>query len=413
MNIWLVTIGEPLPSQSGIKKLRTALLADRHIGRNHQVVLFVSAFDHLKKKWIFTDDATVKISECYYLQVLKGKGYKKNVSLSRFIDHRIIAKKFRQRAPLQAKPDMIVVSMPPHDLAYEVVKYATKNQIPVLVDIRDPWPDVFLQSFPRAMAKLIRFVLFNEFNYVKNALKLADGLVATSSTLLDWGLNYAGRKVSEKDHVFYLGQNKSLDVSDADMSVLLKEKSEILKDQFIVFFFGTFAHYHSPMVLIDSAKKLIDNTQIHFMIAGDGELMPELKKQSENLQNVTLTGWLDQNEMNFWLRKSKVGACPTPKRVDILPNKAGTYLSAGLPIVSSFQGDLKTIIEKEQIGFYYSPNNADALSENILKLFNDKILYQRMSENAKKVFSDLFDAEQVYNEYVNHIESVFNNYKSK
>ena len=141
--------------------------------------------------------------------------------------------------------------------------------------------------------------------------------------------------------------------------------------------------------------------------------MSEAKKQAQNLCNVTLTGWLNQNETTFWLNKSKAGACPTPKIVDILPNKTGTYLSAGLPVISSFQGDLKAMIEKEEIGYYYPPNDANALAECILKLYNDKAFYQRLVENAKGVFTKLFDADTVYHNYASHIESVFDNYKRK
>lgn len=411
MNIWLVTIGEPLPTEVESKKLRTALLADKLVEKGHSVVFFMSAFGHLKKKWIYENDTEVKISDKYHLKVLKGSGYKKNISLKRFADHRMIAKKFRNLAPTLAKPDIIVASMPPHDLAYEVVMYAKRNHIPVLVDIRDPWPDVFLQAFPEFVRKFLKLILHKEFYFISQAMKSADGLIATTSTLLDWGMNYAGRKISDRDKVIYLGQKKNSNPEIADVEKKWREESEKIKNKFIVFFFGTFAHYHSPLILIEAAKKLSENKNIHFVIAGDGEIMPEIKKQSENLLNVTLTGWLNQNDLEFWLSKSKAGACTTPQHVDIVPNKTGTYLSANLPLVSSFQGDLKTMIEQDQIGFYYAPGDAESLAQNILKLYDDKVLYERMSANAKKIFAEKFDAEKVYEQYVRHIEVSSKNFK--
>ena len=140
MNIWLVTIGEPLPSYKESKKLRTGMLAERLVARGHSVLLFASAFDHFKKQWLYDKDTRIVQGKNYQLQVLKGTGYKKNISLKRFRDHRIIARKFSELAPHLPKPDIIISSLPPHDLAYHVARFARQNKIPVLVDIRDPWP---------------------------------------------------------------------------------------------------------------------------------------------------------------------------------------------------------------------------------------------------------------------------------
>lgn len=406
MNIWLVTIGEPLPDATESKKLRTALLADELVQRGHHVSFFVSAFDHLRKQWLYQEDSTLRIRDNYNLQILKGSGYQKNISLKRFIDHRIIKRKFRKLAGTLPKPDIIFSSMPPHDLAYETVIFAKNNNIPVFVDIRDPWPDLFLQSFPAGLKKMIKCILRKEFFMVKNAMKYADGLFATTSTLLDWGLQYAQREKSEKDKVFYLGHKRKNDFAVSAPGMKHIKTAKELEGKFIVFFVGTIAHYHNPLILVPAAERLKEYKDIHFAIAGDGELLNELKKQSENLPNISLLGWLNSNEIEFWLKQSKAGVCTTPKTVDILPNKTGTYLSAKLPLISAFQGDLKKMIEKYQIGFYYTPNDVIEFSNCILKLYNDKGLYETMSENAGKVFDNFFNADKIYKEYADHIERI-------
>jgi glycosyltransferase involved in cell wall biosynthesis len=404
MNVWLVTIGEPLPNAEGVKKNRTSLLAEKLLNRGHSVVLVASAFDHFIKKWIYNDDTKINISNKYSVHAIKGTGYNKNISINRLRDHRIIARKFPKIALSMSLPDIIVASMPSHDLAYQAVMFAKQNNIPVIVDIRDPWPDIFLQSFPLFFSKIAKVILYRDFFYVKKAMQYADALFATTSTMLDWGLKYAERTRTIKDKVFFLGQKKVSSHSGANT----EESNEIKKfaGKFIIFFIGTVSHYHNPLILVDVAKKLDDCKDLHFVIAGDGILFNELKKQSQNLPNVTITGWLNDAQIVSWLRISKVGVCSTPKMIDLLPNKAGTYLSAGLPIISAFQGDLKSLIEKEQIGFYYSPRNANELADGIVKLYKDEVLYKRMSENAHNVFNNLFDADKVYNEYAEHIETV-------
>ena len=209
MNIWLVQTGEPLPLEDNIKKMRTAVLADELIKRGHSILWWTSAFDHFKKDWIFDKDTEVEIKEGLKIFALKGWGYKRNVSFSRIIDHRIVTRKFRRIIPKITKPDIILTSMPPHDLAYEAVKFAKSNKIPILVDIRDPWPDIFLNHTPAILRIFAKMLLYNDFKMIKKTMQLADGLIAVTDTFLEWGLKYAERDKILNDNVFYLGGKKT------------------------------------------------------------------------------------------------------------------------------------------------------------------------------------------------------------
>ena len=409
LSVWLLQTGEMLPLAENVKKMRTAILADKLVERGHNVLWWVSAFDHFKKDWVFKEDTEVTVREGLKIKALKGIGYRKNVSLSRFVDHRIIAWKFRRQASAMPKPDVIVTSMPPHDLAYQTIMFAKKHDIPVLVDIRDPWPDIFFKSIPKAFQSFVRKLLFFDFQMIKKTMQMADGLIAVTNTFLEWGLKYAGRMKLPADKLLPLGYKRHKTI-DNSKSVKFSHLIEEIKDKFIIFFVGTMSRkYHNPSILLEVAGRVKDEN-IHFIIAGTGELFEELKSTSKNLNNVTLTGWLDQDGIELWLKHAKVGVCPVARNVSLPTNKIYAYLSAGLPVISAFQGDLKEIIEKYQIGYYYPLNDVDALVDCIKRLYEDKELYAKMSANAKKVFDEMFDADKIYKEYAEHIERVAKQY---
>ena len=410
MNIWLIQIAEPLPITTGVCKMSTALLADRLIERGHSVLWWTSAFGHLEKKWIFRTDTDLNVKNSFKIKALKGVGYKKNISMSRFVDHRIIARKFRRLAPKMPKPDIIITSMPPHNLAFEVVMFAKDNNIPVLVDIRDEWPDLFLNHVPRKLQRLAKIALFREFSIIKKTMQNADGLIAMMNPLLEWGLDYAKRGKTWRDRVFYLGHKRSIARTNESDKIL--KLIDNLNQKFAVVFIGTFGHNNNPSILIDCARELIDKN-IYFVLAGDGGLFSEIKRKSSNLPNVALPGWLKQSEINTLLEYSDVGVCPTTQIRNSFPNKAFVYLSAGLPILSAWQGDLKKIIEEYQIGFYYPPNDVDALVGCIQKLYDAPTLHKKMSENAIRVFTEMFDADKIYEEYSKHIENIAKNIHRK
>jgi len=409
MNIWLIRTGEFLPLKENVKKMRTAILAEKLIERGHSVLWWASAFDHFKKKWVFKRDTDLKIKKGLRIIALKGLGYKGNISFSRFIDHRIIASKFRKLARKIQRPDIVIASTPPYDLAFQAVRFGRDSNIPVLVDIRDEWPDLFLSVVPEAHRKFFRILLAGEFRLIKKAMRLADGLIAIMESLLHWGLRYAGRSVSLKDKLFYLGSKRTICNNERGKNLNFLDS---IRNRFIIVFIGTFGQNNNPSILIDCAEKLIDYN-ICFVLAGDGELFNEIQARSSALPNIILPGWLNQAEMDILLKHSHVGICPAPYIRSAFPNKVFSYLSANLPVILSFHGELKEIIEKYRIGFYSPPSDVDGLVSCIKKLYNERVLYKTMSENACRIFNEKFDADKIYEEYAGHIERIAHNYKQE
>ncbi len=411
MNIWLIQIGEALPVKAGIRKLRTAYLADKLTERGHGVLWWASAFDHFEKRWLYDNDKEVTLDQKFRIKALKGIAYKKNISLSRYIDHRIIARKFKRSMPFVRKPEIIVASLPSYDMAYYATVFAQENGIPSLVDIRDQWPDIFLEQVPDFLRSLVRTALWKDFKMTKRALRSATGIISMSTNILQWGLHYAEREPRWQDRVFYLGYHR--DSTSEQQTGRIATILEDLEGKFVVTFIGTFAEYHNPSILIECASILKSTNRIHFVLAGDGQLMPKLKELSAHLPNLTLTGWLNQVEIDALLTQSNIGVCTTNQTAYLFPNKAFAYFSAGLPVVSAFQGDLKEIIRKYRIGFYYPPNDVDSLVNCIKRLYQDPELHRRISKNAQKAFDEMFDADKVYDEYSRHIEAVANRYEGK
>lgn len=411
MLIWILQIGEALPIDRGARMLRTSLLADQLALREHKVIWWASTFNHFQKNWYYNKDTELKINDYLTIKALKGVGYSKNVSLSRIIDHRIIARKFRKMAPAMQQPDIIISSMPSYDLAFESVIYAEKRDIPVVVDIRDQWPDIFLDAVPERIKWLARILMASEFSMLKKLLTKADGLISMTSDILDWGLQKASRKKTRRDKVFYLGYKRDI-LSTLSEDNRIHELIRKMEGKFIVSFIGTFGIYHNPQIMIECAENIKDS-EILFVVAGDGELAIHLKSKATHLENVIFPGWLNQAEVTALLRHSHVGVCPTGEHANkgFFPNKAFTYFSEGLPVLTSFKGDLEGFIKEYKIGLHY--DDLDGLTAAISQLKSNYELYKSMRRNVFKVFKEKFDAKLIYASYADYIESLAKGHKKK
>jgi len=190
----LVTIGEPLPLTASVQPMRVAMLAETLVSRGHTVTWWSSTFDHFTKTQLFPADADIDLGARYRLRVLRGLSYRRNVSLRRYIDHARIARKFRRRSRCEEPPNVIVASMPDYHLAFEAAQYAREAGVPFIVDVRDQWPDTYLDLIPERLRGAARLVLCRDFDKLRSLLHSADSVVAIVDQLLEWALEYAQRE---------------------------------------------------------------------------------------------------------------------------------------------------------------------------------------------------------------------------
>lgn len=400
LDVWLIQTGEPLPLNQGVRKMRTALLADKLINRGHSIFWWASAFEHQRKVWISRRDKEFRINSRYTIRVIRGIGYKKNYSLLRYLDHIVVAQKFRNQCWKIKTPDIIVASTPCHHLAYESVVFANKANIPIIVDIRDPWPDIFLSPLKKMkLEKVGRLALSYDFYKLSKMLRRADVLTSTSEGFLDWGLHKAKRSRNGLDKAFYTAYQHNHQRPNFEF--------QHVKNKKIFIYIGTFGKSYELDLIVDVAQRFQRSNykDIAFVIAGTGEQYGKIKLRASKLNNVTLTGWLEKEDILKVLHTAWAGIVPCNMAENTLPNKIFEYLSAGLPVISSLEGEIEQLIEKQQLGCNYSSGDAEGLYNAIQHLASNPLQRDRMSSNALQFYDNYGDADKVYSQYAEYIET--------
>lgn len=404
MNIWLIQTGEDIPYGNDIRKLRTAVLAEELVRRGHEVTWWASSFSHLKKQRFHGEQQSLHLESGVRVELLHGPGYAANVSLARVIDHRVVARQFKRRAASLPSPDCIVSALPPYDLAYQAARFARKRAVPLIVDARDYWPDIFLDVALPVSRPLLRAVLWPEFRMTRRAFRQADAITAMSEDVLAWALGYCDRDRNPLDRVFHLGFRRAPEGREP-----APDWMAALGERFVVAFIGTFSHFHSPLVLARAAQQLHaeGRDDIAIVIAGaGGDSEAEVRSAAAELPNVIMPGWLDQTGIDALLGRAAVGVCPTAADARFFPNKTFLYFSRGLPVLSAFQGELKSVLEEDGLGYYFDRDDAAALSRRIRQLSDDADAYANMRERVRKAFAERYDEQVVYSDFATHIEEV-------
>jgi glycosyltransferase involved in cell wall biosynthesis len=407
MNLWLLQTGEPLPLDPGVRKMRTGMLAEILLDRGHKVRWWASAFEHQRKFMQFDHDQEIVAEKGLIFHVLKGCGYKTNVSFSRYFDHRLIARKFRVHSKTLERPDGIIASLPCHHLAYEAVRYAGDKNVPILIDVRDLWPDTFIDFFPGDIGKVIgKIILSQDFLRVKDVLSKCDGISAMSHSVLDWALNKAGRTMTSMDNVFYMGYKKPESNHRRSLAWLKGKES-----QKIAVYIGTFGNSYELPLILKAARILQEkcNHAICFILAGTGDQEYTLRKEADDLSNVILPGWINCDEIRELLDRAWVGLVPCRSVSGALPNKVFEYLSAGLPVISSLEGEMAESIKKFNLGYNYRAGDLHTFIDIIEKLIEHPEQREKMSQQAASYFNEKGNAEKIYTKFAEHIEQLVMN----
>jgi glycosyltransferase involved in cell wall biosynthesis len=388
---------------------RTGLLAEILASRRHDVLWWTSTVDHFRKRYVVDSDARVVGTNDIQIQFLHGRLYRRNVSFARLSNHAEVGRRFGELGRAEAKPDVILCSFPTIELSKEAVALGLRLNVPVILDVRDLWPDIFMNVLPRWLRPAAKLVLRRSFRETAWAFENCTAVIGVSDKYVDWGLAKGRRGKTARDVVFPLGYRLS-DSSPSDAKSLESRftQSGIIGSSPIVSFAGTFGRTYDLDTVIAAANLVNtrNSTTIQFVICGAGEREQEWKKASAGVPGIAFIGWLPGGELSCLLRRSAVGlAAYADVAPQGIPNKVIEYLAAGLPITCSLPGESRELLTAEGCGEYYAAGNAQQLAASLARILTDPRRHATMAAASQRIFNERYSAAAVYGGLSDYLEA--------
>lgn len=400
MNLWTISLFDPTPFD-GVD-LRYTQIAREAVRKNHKVTHFTSTFRHPKKKHRFDKDTVLEIEQGYSIVYLHSKGYKKNISFERLFAHKDFANVLLENLKSREIPDAILISMPPLSSAELITNWASNNDIPVIVDIIDPWPDSFIKDVPASFRKPGKLLIFPFYGQLKNILSSCSALTSISNGYLNWALEHTDKEIKSK--CFYPALNlKEVQRKIKSAAEKYKREDDLLR----IIYAGSLGSSYDISTILEAASVLNNKHpgKTEIIIAGTGPQSGIVEKKSKLLNNLNYVGWIEEDELMKQYYLSDLGLI---QHIDNLTQtvtyKLFSYLSAGLPILNSLQSEMVDIISTNKVGLNNMNGDVDKLVSNIEVFLNNREMLNEYKKNAITLTREKGDSCQVYSDLLKFIE---------
>lgn len=407
MKVWVVELGEPLPFQPDQRLMRYGELTKVLASRGHEVTWWASDFSHQSKSFIGAANARVAHRGVTHVLV-HGPGYRRNAGLSRLRHVIAHARNLRRLISLECPPDVIVAGMPTIEASKVATDYGRAHGVPVIVDIRDEWPEDYVRWLPKLLRPLGRLALRRKFLELAQVCSSATALCGVTRRQLEYGFRYAGRVAAENDRVFYTGAHLAAP-DEAAVALRVREwRSRGLGvDDFVCVFVGSMSQARPLDSLIAATKRLGSQLDLKLVLAGGGDLEAHYRALADGHPRILFAGWVGSADLLALQQVADILVAPYSASYGFsMPTKIFDYLAAGRPLLSSCPGEAEQLLESERVGVQFQVDNVDSIISALETLHGQPAGRREMGVRARQLFEREFALENIAERYANHLEHI-------
>lgn len=383
--------------------MRAINLANALVSQGHGVVIWSTDFYHQEKRHRFNSYKQIDFSEKITIRLIPSIGYRRNIGLMRLLDHFLLARSLKKLLKKEDvdKPDVAFVGFPPIEIAAVMLRWLKQRGIPSMIDAKDQWPDIFLDSVPLVLKPIGKIVLSPYFYLAKRAMLDASAFCAMSEEFVQWMHVTAGRGPQKGDCFAPLtAPRQMLTLASLDGARMWwKSKSIQIKRRVQVSFVGSLSHAFDFGVLRKLAILCLErHIQCKFVVCGDGSASNEIAKLLDGLDNVILIGWIDSPKMSVLYECSIATFAPYINNDAFersVPNKIIDSLSHEVPVITTLQGVTASLLQQTESG--YAGLSIEEMFKFLVRLLTEYDYFLKISRCAAEVYKNQFSCEDVYN----------------
>jgi glycosyltransferase involved in cell wall biosynthesis len=294
------------------------------------------------------------------------------------------------------KSDIVIASSGPITIGLPALVAKFFRRKPLVFEIRDLWPGGGIE-----MGKINNKFLIKAALFFEKLLYHKSDLVVTCSE---------GQKNNIKKRFPHIRCVTIPHGGDLELFNPVNQ-SNLSVDGKLFTHIGSLGFIHNCRLIIEAAIKIkeMKRDDIKIIFIGDGAERKTLEamKIKYDLTHVEFMGLKPKVELPQWVTASRATLFTTLNNEvqnTSCPNKIFDSFAAGVPVIQTTTGWIKTLIDQEQCGINVAPDNFIELTNAILLIADDDKLHLKIAGNAERVAKTLFNRDLLANYYLDEIK---------
>lgn len=304
--------------------------------------------------------------------------------------------------------DVIIVTSPPLFVGITGYLISKLKRIPFVFEIRDLWPESAIDTGVLKNTGLIKMAYkFEKFIYRKASL-INVLTPAFRKKLIE-------EKSVPKDKIVYIPNAADFSLSDElleSFDVAKFKREEGLVGKFIITYVGAHGVANHLQQLVEAAK-LLEDTNAHFLLIGQGMEKKKLIKLAKDLNciNISFIDPVPKSDVFKYILASDIGTSVL-KNVDtfktIYSNKTFDYMSCKKPILMAIDGVSRELVEDADAGLFVEPENPQDFAFKVRTYMDNQTLLEKQGVNGYIYAKKHFDRNVLAKKYLFEMANIIN-----
>jgi colanic acid biosynthesis glycosyl transferase WcaI len=301
------------------------------------------------------------------------------------------------------KPDYIFVESPPLFMSIPAFLAGLLWGVPFIFNVADLWPDVIVQGgFLKEGSILRGLQILEKYSYRK---------AAYVNTVTEWILEVLREKKGVPAEKLLFLPNGVDTAHFRPRSPDEKLKHELgLAGKQIILWAGTLGYAHAIENILQAAKLLEREPDIHFLFVGDGSAKNNLiaLKQSMALSNVTFHDPVPLNEIPNYYSICVCGLASLtniPLNSGARPSKVFPVLASGKPLIFVGDGEGADLVNRAKAGVVVQQGDPQALAESLSNIVRNSAVASELGQNGRRFVEDHLQWSKLVEEWLSSLAS--------
>ena len=360
--------------------------------KGYKVIWWTASFSHHFKKQRSQGWKDVVVNDYFIIRLVPTTSYTKNFGIGRMYKDFVFGINASKGFKDETKPDLIIAAENPITMGNPSYKYAKKNNIPMIYDQMDIWPEFIVSNLKKPLSTIADVLFIPVCKRRKKIYDSLSGSIALGKHYLEF-MHEVSPGLKNKPHALVYN---GIDVKEFRSHLSDKVTIEIIPpkkpgDIWCVFA-GTLGPSYDIGGIIECAERCsksgLDNFK--FIIAGSGPFESELRESERKISNLIYIGKLLPKDLIPVYGKCDIGLSTysAGSNVDMC-DKFYDYTAAGLAILNSLTGEISEHISNKGLGENYIANNTESMWDALMRLKDQQDLQKRKFNS--RLAGDYFD----------------------